>query len=484
MWCREIQCSNWDDFVKQLKMIVYDDGVFERERFLFRGHGDALWPLESTFERLYKGLPGSLDETAHKLLQSFKRESEGLASAEQEHLNEDVSLMALAQHFGLPTRLLDWTESPYIAAFFAFSDIPLGSAPADHRVAVWALDGKSPLWTSNGTSVESVPSAGNERLRYQLGKFTLSRGMTFEGYLADMKRKHESSTPSPLIKFVIPAQAAHAAISDLDLMGVTHTRLFPGLEGAARTAKLRVQLELVRRASLRDQSSRPAVKNLPKWITDYFASLLQEGPDYAFEHTSVTNRAVIDHHGTYQGTCIRKAINSTDSALHQYVFDVRTTSRQRFKDLGFRASYRLGKSRAKSVELTPNTNNADKAFVVSAKLEPPVPVGKPFEIQIEFNWPNALRSGELDGDGWDLKQFRKLKSATFHLEFEGAVREPRWVWVNPKSDAIEDLPGVKPPNGKRSKFSLELKADQIRSTAYGFLGVLESKTKSRTARHE
>ncbi len=146
-------------------------------------------------------------------------------------------MLALAQHYGVPTRLLDWTETPYVAAFFAFSGISLAPDPT-HRVAIWCLDTSSPIWGDDaGIKLLSIPSPYNERLKNQLGKFTLLQS-PFDSVEDHIDRCDSSG--STLRKITLPATEARVALSDLDFMGINYSTIYPGLDGCARAAKLRL----------------------------------------------------------------------------------------------------------------------------------------------------------------------------------------------------------------------------------------------------
>jgi FRG domain len=85
----------------------------------------------------------------------------------------DDEVLAIGQRNGLPTRLLDWTTSPYIAAWFGLSDALMHDLEEGQCVAIWALHRDAPIWdVEAGVSIVTIPGRQNARLRLQGGRFT------------------------------------------------------------------------------------------------------------------------------------------------------------------------------------------------------------------------------------------------------------------------------------------------------------------------
>jgi hypothetical protein len=171
-------------------------------------------------------------------------------------------LMVVAEHHGLPTRLLDWTQSPLVAAHFA----TLQGEPRHDRL-VWQLDWRSmhrsfglpevvfliddlerelkrrgidSPWdflncpeTSGPFACLFEPPAVTDRLAVQSGAFTLcsSKEQTLDRIIA------AAGLCDALTQFVIPATRVEYVRDQLDLCTVDERRLFPGLDGIAAELK-------------------------------------------------------------------------------------------------------------------------------------------------------------------------------------------------------------------------------------------------------
>jgi len=174
-----------------------------------------------------------------RLMTEWRRGCEE-AGVDPDLLAEDRTLWALGQHYGLPTRLLDWSTSPYVAAFFAFADHLARTPERFAHVAVWALHLDNPVWSRpDGVEVVTVPKVRNDRLRAQGGRFTLCRTSTSS--LEEYVEQHAQGVA--LTKCVLPAVAAARALPDLDAMGITSAELFADLGGTATLATMRAVLQ-------------------------------------------------------------------------------------------------------------------------------------------------------------------------------------------------------------------------------------------------
>jgi hypothetical protein len=101
---KQIRISTWAELMAALYPGAPDVTGAYRSKFLFRGAGDASFDLRSSLGRL--GQHGAHIEVP--MLRSFRKYAE---PGELTSINE-WEVMAIAQHYGMPTRLFDWTTNP------------------------------------------------------------------------------------------------------------------------------------------------------------------------------------------------------------------------------------------------------------------------------------------------------------------------------------------------------------------------------------
>jgi hypothetical protein len=220
-----------------------------RSQFAFRGRNDAAEDLSTSLQRL--GGDAALE--GH-LLRNFRK----YARREAEPSDSVWNWLALAQHHGLPTRLLDWTYSPFVALHFATADVkryeldavvwmvdyvgaqreapePLRAALRDEGMDVFTAElldrvapGRRELEQLGDFVVFLEPPSINPRIVNQYALFSLmSRAdARLDDWLADR--------PELARKVIVPARLKWEIRDKLDQANVTERVLFPGLDGLSR----------------------------------------------------------------------------------------------------------------------------------------------------------------------------------------------------------------------------------------------------------
>jgi hypothetical protein len=123
-----IEIKRWDDLEENVFRDWWPELNRHRTKRVFRGLTESAFALSTTLQRM----GGSSRELEPKLLRQFKK----YAHQDVTNCRSDWHWLTLAQHHGLPTRFLDWTNSPFVGLHFATADWP--SSRTDG--ALWALD--------------------------------------------------------------------------------------------------------------------------------------------------------------------------------------------------------------------------------------------------------------------------------------------------------------------------------------------------------
>lgn len=213
----------------------------------YRGHADFRWKLQPAYDRLKKppkesDLLNRFRQNANLLLEQVPRKS--------------FEWMFLMQHYGVPTRLLDWSESPLVALYFVVHD--RHARLMSKNGALWVLfplklNRKSTQITAevdipsfedewlNNYSVEqyskgkdtgilplaAIATRNNPRIQAQLGVFTI-------GHRKKMPIE-EIEDCNHCIKLVVPASAKSRIRHELQTLGMNRFQIFPELASIGDT---------------------------------------------------------------------------------------------------------------------------------------------------------------------------------------------------------------------------------------------------------
>jgi hypothetical protein len=274
------EAESWEDFVKWFRGM--------RGAWAYRGQSDANWALYPLINRRLRvrgehenfNFYQQLDVRSYErdLMFRFQREAHQYC----DHLPEECDLMswlALMQHHGTPTRLLDWTASPYVAAYFALED-------QTQKAAVWAIDldwleerGNIILQSQSRKRIPSDPlsraayinellTAGPEEKEDDAPRMvvrvdprkadpwmTSQRGLFLckcwdapsMNQLVMRMMIHPDLVSSPRIKKLeIGGDLRFDFIDQLKAANIHRGSLFPGLDGFARSLDLDLQVKMHR----------------------------------------------------------------------------------------------------------------------------------------------------------------------------------------------------------------------------------------------
>lgn len=248
--------------VRELDQRAGLDGLFALIRevggftgAIFRGQSNSSWELvPGLYRQKYNftvdKAPGMV-ETAFNVLElkianRFFKDGHPYVQTASRSTRNDLSLM---QHFGCPTRLLDWTKDPLVGLFFALS-----SQDAETDAALYVLvpsfsseaailDAPYPEGLPNFRSIVTIhPTPIDARVVAQKSVFTLQPFGDDEEQFTPLDRRrilrpdkmlgsHPEEQATEFTKIIIPAKSRFSLMATLLYMGIDHASLFPDLQG-------------------------------------------------------------------------------------------------------------------------------------------------------------------------------------------------------------------------------------------------------------
>jgi len=286
----ETRLENWDDIFKLYNRFLM--------AFVFRGHGSTKWPMTSSLERMVKLYhPNSIVNSANGYEEESIKEFRWKYPSYDKNIvladDDIIEWLSIMQHYGAPTRMVDFSYSLYIALFMA-----MDSLVENDDCAIWCMNhlicremfflNKKELQRScrnkdemnmciykeANSILKEIADGGkdnhqkgillvrpnhvNERILRQQGLFAIQADSksTFSDNLFSIAANKDAiimpfheiidysngcymAKPNDfaLIKIVIPKEFRWDIFKSLEQMNITAEMMFPGIEGLARSMK-------------------------------------------------------------------------------------------------------------------------------------------------------------------------------------------------------------------------------------------------------
>lgn len=249
----EVRIDSWSELMEELYIDSWDPGLMRfRSNYAFRGVASVDHILETSLMRL----GGPYQDLEFHLLRNFKK----YARVERSDRFSIWNWLVIAQHHGLPTRLLDWTFSPFVSMHFATEEIE----EFDIDGAIWMVDyvkmhQRIPEVFRKELEHDGAKCFTVEMLSNVAGSLTEFDGMSDEDFVLffdppsmdyrlinqyalhsvisnssksmwDMLKDHDDLWR----KIVIPSELKWEIRDKLDQANINERVLFPGLDGLSK----------------------------------------------------------------------------------------------------------------------------------------------------------------------------------------------------------------------------------------------------------
>ena len=234
-----VPINNWKAYKDWIS-----SNVIGGAHYFFRGQKNPAWGLKTSFHRFAEKPNISMADYIDRIIPDVAHHVSGSQNEKIDISTTPLLLDFLGklQHHGFPTPMLDWTMSPYIAAYFAFKDIdPHNHKGADHVVIhmfyyqLWQSSFEQIIDLKDSRQFVSgyTPSpVNNSRMIRQMAVTTTTNVKDIDVYI-------NSTGKTFLYRATLPIAERRLVMNELNLMGINSMTMYAGFDGVCSAMKER-----------------------------------------------------------------------------------------------------------------------------------------------------------------------------------------------------------------------------------------------------
>lgn len=247
---KEIHCNSFQHF-NEVTLQWCQENHFVIFRGMTKSHYKLIPGIARTArQEVKRRLVPDVRQLEHEMFTEFQNLCSRYIKNEHIQEEEALEILCLAQHHGLPTRLLDWTSNPLAALWFAFA--PSFGNQRSVPACVWAFclhehdellleyennkDIREDPFSIKRTTVFK-PRNITERIGNQAGWFSLHHCHGNRGFIP---LEENANYRKELAKIILPRTLQEEILDRLNIQHVNFATLFPGMDGATRHLRWKV----------------------------------------------------------------------------------------------------------------------------------------------------------------------------------------------------------------------------------------------------